>query len=1585
MPSIPMLIILWSAISFTTTIKFAQTQSFQPPDANSLSNDINRDLILPEPSYFIVASRIIRPGQVYRVLVTIHRSNMPINVRASLQRNGIELSSAVILCKERIPETLLLRVPSNALPGSYKLWVEGNVNEFLGGNVFYNETKLNFEQRSMTIFISTDKPVYQQGQIVRFRTMPITTDLKAFSDAIDIYMIDPKGIIMRRWLSRQSNLVYGQNWTIRVIAQGQVEEKQFSVEEYYQTRFEVNVSMPAFFTDTDSFIRGSIMANFTSGIPVVGNLTILYTLVLPQGNRIPLQPNNYYDRPAIETTERYFGGYYEFRRPMSEITSQLAKGASVDGAVLTVTAFVGERFLNLIYSGFAKAYIFSSKIKLKFLGPTPQVFKPPMPFKAYAVVSYSDGSPLPRNSFYSDDLEVHCRIHFHRSGMTRTLPHMQISMSLTEFGLWEIKINLRKELNNDMQLLKDVNYIQLEAFFKDGYGVTIKSPELRVYSTYSPSQRLIQISTSTTKPVVGNYVIFHVRANYYVKLFSYLVVSKGIILMAGREEMTYMLKTFSFSVSSEMAPTATIIVYDIVPGGEVVADSLTFSVDGISRNNFTVSLNNRKDKTGDTIEVIVLGQPGTYVALSAIDKDLFGLQPDNQLSYAYVHEKMITFDNVLHLSNASLTHSWYTRNGVLDRFLYLPSPTLGIDANRTFEYSGLVIFTDADVKRRPDSCNRTQGYLSCLDGTCYHHLKQCDGRNDCRDGTDEGNCKSKNQFNIVQFRMSQSNRIQRLYDNSWLWKDINIGPLGYYIFKAPVPNAPVNWIVSSFGMSESRGFGIQQAKILYSSVRPFYMNVEMPPSCVIGEQIGVRVSIFNYLPYEIEVIVILARSFSYKFVHVEPFGVVQSYNPRTSYGQHQHLVMIYPGQTKVVYMPIVAQRTGKIDVTITAQTQVAKDIVTKTLQVEPDGVCQYTHTSLVLDLSQGAYLIKYLETNITDNPEIPYRKERRYVYGSNRAQVTIVGDVVGPSFLSMPMNATAMLRKPFDAAEPNMFNFAVNVYTLLYLRNIGQRNSETEKAAFKYLNIQYQRQMSFQNDDGSFRAFRWHRKPSVWMTAFCARILDLATFQEWENFLYIDPEVIQGAIGWLIRQQLPDGSFIEVTPFSHNRRTNLTSNISLTAHVLISLVKVRNLRGELDSQATTARTKAQKYLERMLHIVKNYEDPYDLAIVTYALTLVESVDAADTGFQSLHKKMREVSGMRYWGREAVSPIKTQVEGNRPFILPRLPSRYDSSNIVATAYGLLVYIKKEALIKKEIVEWLNTQRLYDSGWATTEDTIVAMEALNQYSINDRLRDVTDITVTIEAPTSVNFSHVLHIGEDNISKMQSVDIPNAYGAITVKAQGSGVAIVQLNVEYSVDWKMFQIQPPIRSFDLDVIATYTGRNSSHINFKSCQRWVNTAESMSSGMSVLEVTIPTGYVIQQQELDTLIRSSVITNLKEARFTDRKVNFYFDYLDTSYTCVSFTVQRWYPVANLTRYIPIRVYDYYAPERFNQSLFSTQNLYYLSVCHVCGSYQCPYCPIFSSAPPSLSIHTHIPLLISIILINVYDGEADELFIYIELA
>ncbi len=94
-----------------------------------------------------------------------------------------------------------------------------------------------------------------------------------------------------------------------------------------------------------------------------------------------------------------------------------------------------------------------------------------------------------------------------------------------------------------------------------------------------------------------------------------------------------------------------------------------------------------------------------------------------------------------------------------------------------------------------------------------------------------------------------------------------------------------------------------------------------------------------------------------------------------------------------------------------------------------------------------------------------------------------------------------------------------------------------------------------------------------------------------------------------------------------------------------------------------------------LHININYDDPYELSFVTYAINLINSVEAEEA-FNLLDQKMREVSGMRYWGKDPIPPPKTQIENNRPFLLPRLPNKYDSSNIETTAYSLLVHIAKQ---------------------------------------------------------------------------------------------------------------------------------------------------------------------------------------------------------------------------------------------------------------------------------------------------------------------
>lgn len=125
---------------------------------------------------------------------------------------------------------------------------------------------------------------------------------------------------------------------------------------------------------------------------------------------------------------------------------------------------------------------------------------------------------------------------------------------------------------------------------------------------------------------------------------------------------------------------------------------------------------------------------------------------------------------------------------------------------------------------------------------------------------------------------------------------------------------------------------------------------------------------------------------------------------------------------------------------------------------------------------------------------------------------------------------------------------------------------------------------------------------------------------------------------------------------------------------------------------------------------------------------------------------------------------------------------------------------------------------------------------------------------------------------------------------------------------------------------------------------RWNHLNESIRSGMAVLDVAIPTGYWIQQQKLDAYILSRRVRNLQRARYLHNKVLFYFDFvsrittsfaserkkkLKTSYLClqldhedicVNFTIERWYPVANMSRYLPIRVYDYYAPGKHSNAM-----------------------------------------------------------------
>lgn len=53
---------------------------------------------------------MVRPSQLYRVAVTVFKTRQPLIIRASISRDGVEMSTDSKGVTEGIPETLLMRV-----------------------------------------------------------------------------------------------------------------------------------------------------------------------------------------------------------------------------------------------------------------------------------------------------------------------------------------------------------------------------------------------------------------------------------------------------------------------------------------------------------------------------------------------------------------------------------------------------------------------------------------------------------------------------------------------------------------------------------------------------------------------------------------------------------------------------------------------------------------------------------------------------------------------------------------------------------------------------------------------------------------------------------------------------------------------------------------------------------------------------------------------------------------------------------------------------------------------------------------------------------------------------------------------------------------------------------------------------------------------------------------------------------------------------------------------------------------------------------------------------------------------------------
>ncbi|CAL4077776.1 unnamed protein product, partial [Meganyctiphanes norvegica] len=1429
-------------------------------------------------------------------------------------------------------------------------------------SVVNNGNALRFESNGLIIQLNRGRLIYTSELIVKNCVLWTLKQLGPFYNSIKDFGLDPSMRIMRRWPSQQTghgvvNLDFDLaefpqvgTWTLRVVARQQVQEKTVLVEHYFRPRFEVMVRLPHTLDASEHHIEGVVVANMTNWMQVMGNLSI----------HLQYSQHHYKDLPTdFITIHKYFleqfRGYHGFRLSMDYLANQVALVNPDDDHVLTVRVLAEVTEFSGFWKqqGWANTRVIAKAAKLSFLGDEPLIFHPGMPISVHVFASYKDDHP-----FEDEELEdAILKVTFLPSGggpskvEEVTVPGFEL---VKNKGVADIVFDVPRTTQG----------IKFDAVLTTSSGLRADATLLSV-PHHSPRDYHLQVDTSTYDATPGQFIILHVRHNFYVQHFSYAVMSKGVMVYSSSEPVadpsSSGITTLSVPASTEMAPAANILVWAIAPDGELVSTALAIPVNPLGRHKVGIRWSDHKDHSGGSSELKFLGEKGAFVGYSALWEETHHMDSGNDLTHARVLNHMMdlalndTFYNItkFHLRRASTR----SREGAGSKVEFYPTPMVGPDAASTFNFSDTLVLTDADIYYQHSNTDRAvkcsdTNLLPCLTGGCYQMSDRCDGTPHCPDHSDEADC-ALDIDPFLEYRIHRVSRVFRFYDpdvGDWGWRDVREEGLEIQVFA--FPKRPQNWVLNMFAVGREFGLGLLEAPIPFDSAGPFMVTLEGPKVVRQGEQVGLRVCVSNFHNSQVGVWIRLPKSDDYRSILVEEHGRTDSYNPKTVDGEHQHVVWLEGGEHRDVHLPIVFTRMGEIDVSVYGSTQMMKDMDSITISVNAEGVSIGKHTSILLDLKNRGLTYDFLDIHLDESPIIPLSERRRFIFETTSGHISVTGDVLGPAFPSIPVNSAELLGlEAVGTSDYHAYNFAANLWTLHYLRLTNQLDKKTQYEVLKAVNVEYAAITRFQKESGGFTM--WPEcEPSVWLTAYIIRTLWIANFQDWEDLIYIDPVIVGNASTWLLSYQTEEGAFFETPTYLNtlDSKINPTNqyvthhgtqhNISITAHVILAFVEILpDMQGEIRSQLNMAKKRAVSFLERQL---KDLTDPYEIALVAWALTKADS-GSMDEAFDYLDRIKIDQDSKIYWSREKIG-FNTLVYENsqKPYIQPKDDQTWDAIAVEASSYALMVYLKREGvgMIQESIVRFLAVMREFDGGLISTLDSVAALQALVEYSYRARLRDITDMTIEIEHTADKDFNARVTLGNaTTLATMQSFDLKNIWGHIAVTGHGQGQALVQLDYAYGVDYEPLLDVPPIPAFDFTVQARYSGANASHIDITTCQRWTNIDEVSASGLSVVEVHLPSGYIIMQDKLMEYVNSRKVPNLRWALRTDTYVKFFFNYLDNEETCLTYQVERWYPVSNHSRYNMARVYDLYQPERFNNTIFEVFSLYSLDICEVCGSYQ----------------------------------------------
>ncbi|XP_076755631.1 CD109 antigen isoform X1 [Xylocopa sonorina] len=1019
------------------------------------------------------------------------------------------------------------------------------------------------------------------------------------------------------------------------------------------------------------------------------------------------------------------------------------------------------------------------------------------------------------------------------------------------------------------------------------YSLNIEANYLNLYEWFpstnqamSQNNEYIQAILKTENPTVDREVEIEVNSTSPLKYINYEIFGRGDILDAGSiYAQNKHTASFKFLPTYVMAPTAHVIVYYVGTDGEIIADSLDIELEGVLKNFVDIKIAPEEVGPGENVNLVITSNPNSYVGLLGVDQRSILLKSGNDISYEQVYKELKSYDNV---------HKSPYADSVFDRFLWSPGSATASDV---FKETGAVIMTNGYVHEnfRIQQPGILEGRIT---GSPHggSTLRPDLGPPVTHKLATRPPLAGPYAFSRIPPPVWNKPRVFLMHDilNTWLFTNFSSGYEGKNELKRTVPDSITSWVLTAFSVNDVHGLGLINEPRKLKVFRPFFIAMDLPYSVIRGEIVAIQIVVFNYMNKKVVAEVILTNEGQFDFAEMsnEVHDV-----PKLELYRTKKIDVKANSGASVTFM-IIPRELGYITIKATANSILAGDAVERKLLVKAEGETQYINKAIFMDLRSRTSA----STNITI--DIP----KNAVPDSEHIEISAVGDILGPSIL----NLANLIKMPSGCGEQNMLKFVPNIMVLNYLKNTNQLTQAVQGKALRYMEIGYQTELTYRHDDGSFSAFGMSdSNGSTWLTAFVAK-----AFKQASAYIPIEDRIINEALQWLANNQAPNGSFPEVGRVSHrDMQGGAAKGIALTAFTLIAFLENADSSGKY-------RNTINKGIDYIVRNMNDVDDVYALSICTYALNLAKH-PYESTAFNLLESKAITKEDIKWWSK----PVAVDDKNPWYHSLPR------SVDVEMTSYALLTYLKRNLVVDSiPVMKWLVRQRNAEGGFASTQDTVIGIQALA--NLGEKLATKSN-AISIVFMYEGGGQSQMNINPDNSIILQKQVLPRKTRLVNITATGNGFALVQVSFQYNLNvtgaWPLFTLDPQVDK----------NSNANHLQLSVCSGFVPTKEANTSNMVVMEVSLPSGFTVDRESLPSLEVSQNVKRV-ETKNGDTVVVLYFDEMNRQEYCPTVSAFRTHKVAK-QRPVPVTIYDYYDSSRRARVFYEPRKA---TLCDICEDEDC---------------------------------------------